>query len=332
MSRHPCTLIGEALQTAERLLLVTHIRPDGDALGSLLGLGLALFEAGKSVQMVLDDHVPLQFQHLTGSDRIQNKIQEDFDLSIALDCSDRSRLGKFGQESIEWNINIDHHITNDGYAKINLIETEAVATAEIIATNLEGWGFKISKAVANALLMGILTDTIGFRTYNMRSDVLRMAAKLMDSGANLPDLYARNVYQKPFEAVKMWGSGLSRLQRKDGIIWTILTNQDRKLAGYPGKDDADMINLLTAIEDAKISVVFVEQPNGKVKVSWRAVPGVDVSQVAAQFGGGGHPAAAGAELSGEIQNLSEIVLEKTYLLLKENQRNSENSKEYRVKL
>lgn len=332
MSNHPQTLIGEALQNAERFLLVTHIRPDGDAIGSLLGLGLALLEAGKSVQMVLDDHVPLQFQHLTGAERIQSEIQGNFELSIALDCSDRSRLGKFGHESIEWNINIDHHITNDGYAQINLVEPEAVATAEIIATNLKGWGFKISNAVANALLMGILTDTIGFRTYNMRSDVLRLAAKLMDSGANLPELYARNVYQKPFEAVKMWGSGLSRLQRKDGIIWTSLTIQDRKQAGYPGKDDADMINLLTSIEDAKISVVFVEQPNGKVKVSWRAVPGLDVSQIAAQFGGGGHPAAAGAELSGEIQNLSESILEKTFLHLKENQKNSENSKEHRVKL
>lgn len=325
MSSNPHILIGEALQKAERFLLVTHIRPDGDAIGSLLGLGLALLEAGKSVQMVLDDRVPIQFSHLTGSERIQSEIQGNFELSIALDCSDKSRLGKFGQGSIEWNINIDHHITNDGYAQINLVEPEAVATAEIIATNLEGWGFKISHAVANALLLGIITDTIGFRTFNMRSDVLRLAAKLMDSGANLPELYARNVYQKPFEAVKMWGSGLSKLQRKDGIIWTILTNQDRKLAGYPGKDDADMINLLTAIEDAKISVVFVEQPDGKVKVSWRAVPGVDVAQVATQFGGGGHPAAAGAELSGEIQNLSEIVLEKTLLHLKENQKYSENS-------
>ncbi|RCK76249.1 MAG: 3'-to-5' oligoribonuclease A [Anaerolineae bacterium] len=332
MSRHPRTLIGEALQDSERLLLVTHIRPDGDAIGSLLGLGLALLEAGKSVQMVLDDHVPVQFQHLAGSEMIQRTIQADFELAIALDCSDRSRLGRFGQELDMWNINIDHHVTNTGYAQINLIEPEAVATAEIIATNLEGWGFKISKAVANALLMGILTDTIGFRTYNMRSSVLRLAAELMDSGANLPELYARNVYQKPFEAVKMWGSGLSRLQRRDGIIWTVLTNQDRQMAGYAGKDDADMINLLTAIEDVKISIVFVEQPNGKVKISWRAIPGVDVSQVASEFGGGGHPAAAGAELSGDIQNLSEIVLEKTYLHLKENQKHSENSKEHRVRL
>ncbi len=104
------------------------------------------------------------------------------------------------------------------------------------------------------------------------------------------------------------------------------------MAGYAGKDDADMINLLTAIEDVKISIVFVEQQNGKVKISWRAIPGVDVSQVASEFGGGGHPAAAGAELSGDIQNLSEIVLEKTYLHLKENQKHSENSKEHRVRL
>lgn len=324
MNDHPRTLIGQALQQAERFLLITHIRPDGDAIGSLLGLGMALLESGKAVQMVLDDHVPLQFRHLEGAELIKRAIQGDFDVSITLDCSDVSRLGKFG-EGIEWHINIDHHITNDGFAKINLIEPEAVATAEILATNLDIWGFQVSKAVANALLMGILTDTIGFRTYNMRSDVLRLAAKLMDAGANLPVLYARNVYQKSFEAVKMWGSGLSRLQRRDGLVWTMITNQDRLMAGYPGKDDADMINLLTAIEDAKISVVFVEQPNGKIKVSWRAAPGVDVSQVASQFGGGGHPAAAGAELAGEIQELCEAVLEKTYLHLREDQRNSKNS-------
>lgn len=319
MSSTPRAVIGEALQKAERFLLVTHIRPDGDAIGSLLGLGLALKEAGRSVVMALDDQVPLQFRHLQGSELIKRDIDRDYDVAISLDCSDKSRLGQFGREDIEWDINIDHHITNDGYAKINLIDTEAVATAEIIATNIEEWGFQISKGIADALLMGILTDTIGFRTYNMRSDVLRLAAKLMDAGANLPELYARNVYQKSFEAVKMWGSGLSRLQRKDGLVWTVITNEDRSLAGYPGRDDADMINLLTAIEDAKVSVVFVEQPNGKVKVSWRAVPGVDVSQVASQFGGGGHPAAAGAELSGKIQDLFQVVLEKTYLQIKKEQ-------------
>lgn len=319
MSSTPRAVIGEALRKAERFLLVTHIRPDGDAIGSLLGLGLALKEAGKSVVMALDDQVPLQFRHLQGSELIKRDIDRDYDVAISLDCSDKSRLGRFGREDMEWDINIDHHITNDGYAKINLIDTEAVATAEIIATNIEEWGFQISKGIADALLMGILTDTIGFRTYNMRSDVLRLAAKLMDVGANLPELYARNVYQKSFEAVKMWGSGLSRLQRKDGLVWTVITNEDRSLAGYPGRDDADMINLLTAIEDAKVSVVFVEQPNGKVKVSWRAVPGVDVSQVASQFGGGGHPAAAGAELSGKIQDLFQVVLEKTYLQIQKEQ-------------
>ncbi|MCX8062938.1 MAG: DHH family phosphoesterase [Anaerolineales bacterium] len=319
MNSRSSTAIRQALQKAERLLIVTHIRPDGDAIGSLLGLGLALKAAGKSVLMALDDQVPTQFRHLEGSELINRSFQRDYDLAISLDCSDKSRLGQFGRDNLEWDINIDHHITNDGYAKINLIDTEAVATAEIIATNIEDWGFQISKPVADALLMGILTDTIGFRTYNMRSDVLRLAARLMDLGANLPELYARNVYQKSFEAVKMWGSGLSRLQRKDGLVWTMITNEDRSEAGYPGKDDADMINLLTAIEDAKISVVFIEQPNGKVKVSWRAVAGVDVSQVAAEFGGGGHPAAAGAELTGKIEELYKIVLEKTYLHLRRGQ-------------
>ncbi|MCS6908184.1 MAG: DHH family phosphoesterase [Anaerolineales bacterium] len=322
MSGHLVERIGEALQSAHRILLATHLRPDGDAIGSLVGLGLALLEGGKSVQMVLDDGLPAQFQHLRGAEQIRRNIEGRFDLAVALDCSDRSRLGRFGQEIEEWDLNIDHHVTNSSYARINLIEVEAVATAEIVATNLERWGFQISKSVADALLLGILTDTIGFRTHNMRPDVLRLAAKLMDAGGDLPNLYARYLYQKPFEAVKMWGSGLSRLRRKNGLVWTVLTNQDRSSAGYPGKDDADMINLLSAIEDAQISVVFVEQPNGKVKVSWRAVPGLDVSQIAVHFGGGGHPAAAGAELSGDLQELYEAVLEKTYLHLEANQKDS----------
>ncbi len=317
-------LIGEAFRRAERILLVTHIRPDGDAIGSMLGLGIALMEAGKSVQMALDDRLPVQFHFLKSSELIRNTIQAEFELTVSLDCSDISRLGRFGKENISWNINIDHHITNQGYAQINLIDPNAVATAEIIATNLQQWGFQVSKAVADALLMGILTDTIGFRTYNMKSRVLRLAAQLMDAGADLPELYARTVYQKSFEAVRMWGNGLSRLQRKDGLVWTILTNQDRSLAGYAGKDDADMINLLTAIQDAKISVVFVEQPNGKVKVSWRAVPGVDVSRIASDFGGGGHAAAAGAELYGELQEIHKIVIEKTYQHLEEGEKISKN--------
>ena len=304
--------VGKKLQEANLILITTHIRPDGDALGSLIGLGMALLNAGKNVQMVIDDPVPYNFHHLNGSSLISNKINREFDLSIAVDCSDVSRIGDIEKSGIHWDINIDHHITNERYAEINLIDPEAVATSEIIATHLQEWGLQFNKDVAEALMTGILTDTIGFRTYNMKPSVLRIAADLMEYGADLPNLYANGLYLRSFEAMRFWGAGLSRLARKGPIVWTLLTMEDRKAAGYTGKDDADLINVLSSINNSKVSVIFVEQPKGRIKISWRAISGLDVSNIAMQYGGGGHPAASGAEVSGEMDAIVKEVLEKTY--------------------
>lgn len=311
MNKQVIDEIGSRLKAAEKILIVTHVRPDGDAIGSLLGLGLALNNAGKNVQMVLEDALPQNFRHLAGSSLIRREVRQPLDLKITVDCSDLGRVGKIGQAFERWDINIDHHITNEKFAEMNLIVPEAVATAEIIATNLPKWGFEINKDVADALLTGVLTDTIGFRTSNMRSSVLRLSAELMDAGANLPYLYAKGITLRSYEAMRFWGAGLSKLERENGIVWTTLTMLDRKGAGYSGKDDADLINMLTTINDAKISIVFVEQPDGAIKVSWRAVPEFDVSTVAMYFGGGGHPAASGAEIKGKLEDVQEAVLEKT---------------------
>lgn len=315
MDKSVLEAIGQRLNEAENIVIATHVRPDGDAIGSLLGLGLAMAEKGKNVQMVLDDPLPISFRHLEGSASIRREVSGDDGLMISVDCSDVARLGSIGQTGREWDINIDHHITNEQFAKMNLIDVNAVATAEIIATYLPEWGFHINKAAAEALLTGILTDTIGFRTSNMKPSVLRLAARLMELGADLPKLYAKGVYMRSFEAMKFWGCGLTKLERKGGLVWTVLTMMERKESGYSGKDDADLINLLTSIPDAKISVVFVEQPNGNIKVSWRAVPEYDVSTVATEFGGGGHAAASGAEVCGTIDEVREKVLERTSILL-----------------
>jgi phosphoesterase RecJ-like protein len=115
--------------------------------------------------------------------------------------------------------------------------------------------------------------------------------------------------------MRLWGSGLNNLERNGPLVWTSLSLADRLAAGYPGRDDADLVNVLSSINGALISIIFVEQPNGSVKVSWRAQQGVDISQIALQFGGGGHPAAAGAELDGSLESVRNKVLEETYKLL-----------------
>jgi phosphoesterase RecJ-like protein len=302
---------GEKLHQAQRVLILTHLRPDGDAIGSLLGLGLSLLAVGKSVQMVSVDGVPATFRHLTGSDKISKRADGNFDLLIVVDCSDLGRVGNPLEGLRQPDINIDHHITNLNFAVLNLVETEATATAEIITRCLPAWEFPVSVGVADALLTGILADTIGLRTTNVTGRVLRTAADLVDTGSNLAILYRKSLLQKSLNAARYWGAGLSNLMFEDGIVWTTLTLADRKAANYPGRDDADLINMLSFLNEAEVAIIFIEQPDNIVKVSWRAQNGKDVSQVALRFGGGGHRAAAGAEITGFLPDVQLQVLDAT---------------------
>lgn len=307
--------IGQRFQNAQRISVVSHIRPDGDAVGSLLGLGLALQAAGKQVQMVLSDGVPANFRHLTGSEQVANRLEAGADLCVVLDCSDLIRVGNaLGTDTLP-DVNIDHHITNLNFAKLNLVDASAVATAEILTESIPMWGLPMDQPVAEALLTGIVTDTLGFRTSNMTPKALSAAACLMEAGADLPRLYTLTLAQRSYEAVRFWGAGLQHIQREDGLVWTTLTMHDRKSVGYGGRDDADLINILSSIQDAKIALIFVEQQNGSVKVSWRGQPGVDVSEIALRFGGGGHAAAAGAEIRGGLEEVRSTVLQATKSLL-----------------
>jgi phosphoesterase RecJ-like protein len=306
----------ERLDAANRVVLASHVRPDGDAVGSLLGLGLALQNAGKSVEMVLVDGVPASFKFLEGSELIVKEPSGDHDTFISVDCADFKRLGKAFENYPRPDINIDHHVTNERFGQINLIEAEEVATSAILTNHLPAWGFEISRPIAAALLAGIVTDTLGFRTSNTTPESLRQAATLMETGVDMPDLYMRSLVKKSFPAAKYWGAGLSSLESRNGIVWGTLTLADRKAAGYGGNDDADLINMISAIDNNKVGMVFVEQSNNHVKISWRALePGIDVSPVAKYFKGGGHAAAAGADIEGGLNEVQKEVLIKTREML-----------------
>lgn len=308
--------IKERLEAAQKILITSHVRPDGDAVGSLLGLGLALQNAGKTVQMVLVDGVPSNFDYLEGSDRIQKEAQGDFDTFITVDCADFKRVGKPFQSLRKPEINIDHHVTNERFGELNLIEGKDVATAAILTKYLPAWGYAITLPIAAALLTGIITDTLGFRTSNMTSEALRQAAQLMDTGVDMPDIYMRGLVHRSLPAARYWGAGLSRLTSSDGIVWSALSLEDRKACGYSGNDDADLINMISAINGHKVGMIFVEQHDNHVKISWRALePGVDVSPIATHFGGGGHAAAAGADIAGTLAEVKPLVLEKTKEML-----------------
>jgi bifunctional oligoribonuclease and PAP phosphatase NrnA len=306
---------------AQKILVVSHVRPDGDAVGALLAIGMGLRNLGKNVQMVLTDGVPSSFRHLPGSSEVRKKAEGEVDLKIVLDCSDLKRTGNAFNGYGDPDINIDHHITNLNFSPINLVDPGAVATSEIITENLERWGLQFTEDIANALLAGIVADTLGFRTSNITPKAMRFAAELMEKGADLPNQYNRALLRHSFQAMQYWGAGLSNLERKDRLVWGTLRQSDREACAYPGNDDADLINVISAIDDFDISLIFVEQKNNSVKVSWRSIPGYDVSKIALDFGGGGHPAAAGADIPGTLDEIQPKVLEATTKLLDSNHKN-----------
>jgi phosphoesterase RecJ-like protein len=310
------TEIKNKIDQARQILVVSHVRPDGDAIGSMLGLGLALIKAGKSVEMVLTDGVPASFHHLPGHELILKSPTTEADLFITVDCADFKRTGKQFEKYRKPDINIDHHVTNENFGQINLIEPQSVATSSVLTDHLPEWGLTIDVEVASNLATGIVTDTLGFRTSNTNSAALRQAALLIDTGIDLPNLYNRALVSRTLQAAKYWGAGLSSLKTMDGIVFATLKLEDRKASGYGGSDDADLINIISAIDDHTVGMIFVEQHNS-VKISWRALqPGIDVSRIATYFNGGGHKAAAGADISGTLDEVQTLVLDKTREMLK----------------
>lgn len=308
--------IRELFAKAKHVVIVSHIRPDGDAIGSLLGLALALEDAGKRVTTVLEDDVDEKYSYLEGADRVRKDVPAGADCLVVVDCSDKRRTGEVLQGRVP-DLVVDHHKTNLNFGRINLVLEDAEATALILAERLPEWGLNITADVANALLTGILADTLGFRTSNVGPNCLRVAADLIDKGADLHLAYHQTLVTRTAADVRYWGQALKRLNLREGLLWTSLNLDDRIQAGYFNNDDADLVNILSSVSDAVVTMVFVEQESGRVKISWRSIEGVDVSKIAFKFGGGGHAAAAGAELEGSLTGVMQVVLPETFKLINE---------------
>lgn len=305
----------ERIHQASHLVVSAHVRPDGDAVGSLLGLSLSLMQSGKKATPVLKDGIPHRFDFLPGADLIQQEFPQGEFTLITVDVSDMDRLGFNLPEAVRPAINIDHHPTNTHFAELNLVYPDLASTTEILYRLMDPLDLPINLPVATNLLAGLITDTIGFRTSNVSSETLRIAADLMDRQAPFYSLYRKLVVDRPFNGIRYWSNGLARLHKEDGLIWTKLTVEDRINAGYTGTDDADLVDLLTTVQEAEVVVVLIEQSEGITKVSWRSIEPYDVAKIASQFGGGGHKQAAGAMINGSLEEVEMRVIEATQTLI-----------------
>lgn len=302
----------QLIRRAHRPLLVCHVAPDGDALGSLTGLHRALQQMDRSPIAACEDPIPSRFDYVPGVEAIVRDVIAPFDLVVALDCSDLRRMGVFPELphfSEHPLINIDHHVTNVQFGDVNVVDATASSTAEVLLNLLDFMGIQLDDRLATSLLVGIVTDTRGFRTNNVTPRVLEAALRLMEAGASLPYVSQYGLDQRPMVAVRLWGDALSRLGFEDGIIWTSVPLEMRREIGYQGNGDAGLASFLVSADEADVSAVFVEQEDGSIDVGMRAVPGFDVAQFALRFGGGGHALAAGFGIDGPLEDARERVLD-----------------------
>jgi phosphoesterase RecJ-like protein len=302
----------DLVRRADRILIITHIAPDGDAIGSLLAMGHLVRQSDKKqVVLALDDGVPEKYGFLPGSADVVRSAEGPFDLVLILDCSDERRGGQVLRDN--WRdgiplINIDHHITNTEFGTINLVRVDAAAVAQIIYWLAEAWGLKVDQEVALCLLTGLVTDTLCFRTANVTPKVMEDAAALMQAGADLSVVTRQTVNRKSYEAIRYWGAMLDTVHLEDRVIWAVASNGMRERTGYRSNGDASLVTFLATAWEADIALTLTETGEGRVEVSMRAKPGFDVSGVALELGGGGHPAASGATIEGPLSEAAERVL------------------------
>jgi phosphoesterase RecJ-like protein len=304
-----------AVDAAASILLVTHVSPDGDAIGSLLGLAHALRARGKAhLCLVVDGGVPDYLAFIPGSDAVLSAISAasgEFDLMISLDSSDEARTGKageYGRAHSRQVINLDHHITNDGFGSIHLVMPGAVSAAEVVMHWLDAMPQPITHDSAIALLTGLVTDTLGFRVSSVTAETLHLAQRLMHAGASLNDIMARTVGSRKYAAMQLWSRVLPSMQLEDGIISATVTEADIAAVGLSEMTDGGLAEFLVTANEARISVVFKQLTEDKTEISFRSKPGFDVGSVAFAIGGGGHRQASGATIIGDLVTARERVM------------------------
>ena len=310
MNQDVCSAIADLFHRARRILLVAHVGPDGDAIGSLLGLGSLLGAQGKEVTLACEDPVPDVYTWLPGSSQIVQQASGSYDLVVSVDCSDERRMGQVFDDELAGLplLNIDHHVTNNCFGTVNWVDPSSVSTTQMILELADALGWELTQPVAVCLLTGLVTDSRSFRTANVDDAALKTALRLMSAGASLNEIAHRVFDRRSLASTRLWGRAIDALHLEDGILWTEVTRAMRREWQLNDDGSSGLVSFLAGVREARVVVVFSERNNGSIDVSMRSEPGVDVAQVALRLGGGGHPQAAGCTLQGDLSQARQWVL------------------------
>lgn len=312
---------GAAIREAARLVadarsigLACHLGPDGDALGSMLAVAVAATRAGKKVYPSFGEPftVPDAYRYLPTDLLVPpDTVPEGLPLFMSFDAGSADRLGELlaVATSADALVVVDHHRSNEGFGTLDLVDPDAAATAEIVASLLDALGWEIDPVVATCLHTGIVTDTGRFQYSNTSPSTLRLAARLVEAGAR-PEQVGRHVYEEsPFGFLSLAGAVLSSavLDRERRFVWAVLRSDDLDRSGV-GLDDTDpLIDLVRVARESDVALLVKELEPERVKGSLRSRGRVDVAAIATELGGGGHHNAAGFTYHGTVDDAVDAV-------------------------
>ena len=308
--------IGEVLRNHQSFVLISHVRPDGDAIGSQLALGYALMAAGKSVRLINEDGLPDNLAFMAGSAKIELPPTEPLvvEVAIALDTATKPRLGEKALHAASqaqiW-LNIDHHVSNPKYGDLNLIDSKSPATGQILYQLIIALGLPLPAETRDAIYVAVSTDTGSFQYPSTTAATYELAADLIRRGLDVGTINSQIYDNYPFRRLELMRALLNTLEiSDDGLVanWT-MRDQLRIDLDLRPEDSEGLIDLIRAIRGVQLAVFFEELPDGKIRISMRSKDHrLDVCQIATEFGGGGHALAAGIRMAGPLEDAKSQVL------------------------
>lgn len=291
----------ELIENKSTFGITTHIKPDGDGVGSSLGLCWLLRSLGKSAEVIVHGDVPPAYRSLPGANEIRDvkEIDSQYDAIFIIECSDLSRPGIAGLES-EFTVNIDHHATSEHFGTINWIDSTASAVGEMIYNLCKAIGGRVTKEIAECVYMALVTDTGSFHFSNTTDRTLKVASELVKAGVK-PAAISEAVYNNyPWSRVELMRQVIGTIKRHDNgrIASMRQTLEMRKIAGAVDGDNNGFVNIPLAAREVLASIYMREIGDNKYRVSLRSKGDINVARVAEKFGGGGHANAAGCSVEG----------------------------------
>jgi phosphoesterase RecJ-like protein len=310
-SANPMAAILQLLRQGERFLVCSHSRPDGDAVGSMLAMGMLLEQMGKRADLVTADRIPTIYGGLPGAGAIRcaTRVHGPYDAVILLECGGLDRTGVRGLEKF-YLINIDHHISGREFAHLNWLDREAASVGELVYRLAKAAGATITPEMAACLYTTVLTDTGGFCYGLTRASTFALAEELVAAGAD-PIRIAREVYFSiPAAKMLLLGAALSNLKREGRLAWLWVTHRDLARTCAAEEDCEGIVNFAVCISGVEVAVFLCELSQQNIRLSLRSKGKVNVAAVAEKLGGGGHENAAGCTLEGPLPRaLDEILAE-----------------------